>query len=67
MARTHRWTIPAISGALIIASLIAAQVAPLVAGVPVLRGAYRALRVRTIGIDLLVSVAMIGALIIGEY
>ena len=41
--------------------------AAIVAGIPVLRGAWRSLRARTIGIDLLVSIALVGALIIGEY
>ena len=78
MSRAHRWAVPALSGTLIAASWLAGQVAPVaadplmiaaavVAGIPVLRGAYRSLRARTIGIDLLVSIAMIGALVIGEY
>ena len=78
MSRVHRWAVPALSGTLIAASWLAGQVAPVaadplmiaaavVAGIPVLRGAYRSLRARTIGIDLLVSIAMIGALVIGEY
>ena len=40
---------------------------PIVAGLPVVRNAIRALAVRHISIDLLVSIAAIGALIIGEY
>ena len=78
MSRVHRWAVPLVSGTLILLSWIAGQVAPLaadplmiaaavVAGFPVLRGAYRSLRARTIGIDLLVSIAAIGALIVGEY
>src|SRR5690625_4204679 len=41
--------------------------AAVIAGTPILRNAVNALAVRNIGIDLLVSVAAIGALIIGEY
>ena len=41
--------------------------AAIVAGAPILRAAVRALRVRTIAIDLLVSIAALGALVIGEY
>ena len=78
MSHVHRWAVPALSGTLIAASWLAGQVAPVaadplmiaaavVAGIPVLRGAHRSLRARTIGIDLLVSIAMIGALVIGEY
>ncbi|WP_422116010.1 heavy metal translocating P-type ATPase [Brachybacterium sp. UNK5269] len=39
----------------------------LVAGLPIVRQAVRALAARVIAIDLLVSIAAIGALIIGEY
>ncbi|MDO5534259.1 MAG: cation-translocating P-type ATPase [Propionibacteriaceae bacterium] len=78
MSRVHRWAIPAVSGTLMLASWLAGQLAPVaadplmiaaavVAGVPVLKGAYRSLRARSIGIDVLVSVALVGALIIGEY
>ncbi|UER55823.1 cation-translocating P-type ATPase [Kineosporiaceae bacterium SCSIO 59966] len=41
--------------------------AAVVAGTGIVRGAVRALRVRTVGIDLLVSVAAVGAVLIGEY
>ena len=41
--------------------------AALVSGTPILIAAVRALRHRVIGIDLLVSIAAIGAVIIGEY
>ncbi|MBZ2199177.1 heavy metal translocating P-type ATPase [Occultella gossypii] len=41
--------------------------AAVVAGVPILVKAVRALMARTIAIDLLVSIAALGALIIGEY
>ena len=75
-----RWTTPALSGLLILASftaskgygaILAAQwlmvAAAIVAGAPIVRNAVRALAVRHISIDLLVSIAAIGALIIGEY
>ncbi|MCK9516923.1 MAG: cation-translocating P-type ATPase [Ottowia sp.] len=75
-----RWTIPGLAGLLILASFTAARgldaamaaqalmvAAAVVAGLPILRNAIRALTVRNISIDLLVSIAAIGALIIGEY
>jgi Zn2+/Cd2+-exporting ATPase len=75
-----RWTIPMISGLLIVASFVVAKVfgsdevgssfmvaAAAVAGAPIVIKAARALTSRVIGIDLLVSVATIGALIIGQY
>ncbi|MEE6294683.1 heavy metal translocating P-type ATPase [Georgenia wangjunii] len=75
-----RWAVPAVSGSLILASFFAARVlgpdavsnafmvaAAVVAGAPIVRRAARALMARVIGIDLLVSVAAIGAVIIGEY
>ena len=75
-----RWTIPALSGLLILASFTASKgygailagqwlmvAAAIVAGLPVVRNAISALAVRHISIDLLVSIAAIGALIIGEY
>ena len=78
--RAGRWTIPAISGALIVVGLVAGRVlgiepvgdvamvlAALVAGTPIVVKAARALTARVVGIDLLVSVAAIGATIIGEY
>lgn len=46
------------------AALIAASV---IAGAPIARRAMAALRYRTFSIDLLVTIAVIGALIIGEY
>ncbi|HJB09234.1 MAG TPA: cation-translocating P-type ATPase [Candidatus Brachybacterium merdavium] len=52
--------------ALIISDLFMIAAA-LVAGIPIILKAVRALMVRTIAIDLLVSIAAIGALIIGEY
>lgn len=75
-----RWTTPALSGLLILASFTASKgygaalaaqwlmvAAALVAGAPIVRNAVRALAVRHISIDLLVSIAAVGALIIGEY
>ncbi|MGO0577669.1 heavy metal translocating P-type ATPase [Ornithinimicrobium panacihumi] len=75
-----RWTVPLISGLLILASLAAGQLldaavwvdalmvaAAVVAGTPVVIKAWNALTAKVIGIDLLVSVAAIGAVIIGEY
>lgn len=47
------------NGALILASIIAA--------VPIMMHAYQALKVKVISIELLVSIAVIGAFIIGEY
>ncbi|WP_228020155.1 heavy metal translocating P-type ATPase [Brachybacterium epidermidis] len=41
--------------------------AALVSGTPILIAAVRALRHRVVGIDLLVSIATIGAIVIGEY
>lgn len=76
----NRWTIPAVSGILIIAALVILQVSPIdtvgnivmvaaavVAGTRIVINAIRALRAKVIGIDLLVSVAAIGAIIIGQY
>ena len=75
-----RWTIPVVSGALILISFFVARglgsdawsnafmvAAAVVAGTPIVTKAARALMARVIGIDLLVSVAAIGAVIIGEY
>ena len=39
----------------------------LVAGTPVFRKAFSALRYRIVGIDALVTIAVVGAMIIGEY
>lgn len=76
----HRWARPAASGMLIAIGLIVEYglsydtagdvvmvVAAVVAGAPILLQALRSLAARVIGIDLLVSVAAIGAIIIGEY
>lgn len=80
-----RWAVPAVSGALILASLLVGQLltgqlqdatvwgdalmvaAAVVAGTPIVIKAWRALTVKVVGIDLLVSIAAIGAVIIGEY
>ena len=68
-----------ISGALLLVALVAwLTVAPLIqdisliaasiiAGLPIAKKAISALRWRTFSIDLLVTIAVIGALIIGEY
>ena len=71
---------PAASGALIAASFLGRWLATggvlsdilmvaaaVVAGTPILLKAWRALIVKVVGIDLLVSVAAIGAVVIGEY
>ena len=76
----NRWAVPVISGILILASILTANLggaqlpadllmiaAAVVAGTPIVVKAVRALLVRVIGIDLLVSIAAIGAVIIGEY
>ncbi|AXH96970.1 heavy metal translocating P-type ATPase [Ornithinimicrobium avium] len=75
-----RWGVPLVSGLLIVASLVAGQLldalrwgdalmvaAAVVAGTPIVIKAWRALTARVVGIDLLVSIAAIGAVIIGEY
>ncbi|MFZ2750648.1 MAG: cation-translocating P-type ATPase [Propioniciclava sp.] len=75
-----RWAIPVVSGALILISFFVARglgsdawsnafmvAAAVVAGTPIVTKAARALMARVIGIDLLVSVAAIGAVIFGEY
>ncbi|MEB2528347.1 heavy metal translocating P-type ATPase [Kocuria rosea] len=75
-----RWAIPAVSGVLILASFAASEVvgsqpwadvlmlaAAVVAGYGIVVKAVRALAARTVGIDLLVAVAAIGAVVIGNY
>src|SRR5699024_9144101 len=75
-----RWTISVISGVAILLSLTLTQIldaalwgdalmiaAAVVAGTPVVIKAIRALTARVIGIDLLVSIAAIGAILIGNY
>ena len=74
------WAVPTISGLLILASLAASRLlaapgwgdglmiaAAVVAGAPVVRKAWRSLTAKVIGIDLLVSVAAIGAVLVGNY
>lgn len=51
----------------LLASDLAMIAAAAISGTPIVRKAVQALLVRTIAIDLLVSVAAIGALVIGEY
>ncbi len=76
----QRWGVPALAGLFIVVALVAEHgfdrpgigaigmvAAAVVAGAGIVRNAVRALQVRTLGIDLLVSVAAIGAVIIGEY
>ena len=75
-----RWAIPAASGALIVAALVILQLgtidllgnilmvaAAVVAGAHIVITAARALWARVIGIDLLVAVAAIGGVVIGQY
>ncbi len=75
-----RWSIPGASGALLAVALLAEHLlgaptvgdaimvaAAIVAGTPIVLAAARGLRARVIGIDLLVSVAAIGAVVIGEF
>ncbi|MGO0575936.1 heavy metal translocating P-type ATPase [Ornithinimicrobium panacihumi] len=75
-----RWAVPGIAGLLILASFTAERAlgqqfwgevlmlaAAAVAGTPVLIKAWRALTAKVIGIDLLVSVAVIGAVLIQNY
>ena len=74
------WRVSAISGALILVAFLVARVlgsdtasdavmiaAAVVAGAPIAVKAVRSLMVRNISIDLLVTVAAVGAVIIGEY
>ncbi|HEY0951196.1 cation-translocating P-type ATPase [Nocardioides sp.] len=78
--RARRWGVPAASGLLIAVALLAGRLstaslpgdvamvsAAVVAGTPVLTKAVHALLARVVGIDLLVAVASIGAVAIGEY
>ncbi len=75
-----RWTIPAISGSLIVVAFVVRRLfdagttadmamvaAAVIAGTPIAIKAVSALTARVVGIDLLVAVAAIGAVIIGEY
>src|SRR5690606_32361722 len=76
----RRWTAPVASGLLVVAAILLARVlgsddlsnlamvaAAVVAGAPVAVKAVRALAVKVVGIDLLVTVAAAGAVVIGEY
>ncbi len=78
--RSGRWTVPAASGLLIAVALLADRLSTaslpgdvamvagaVVAGTPILIKAVHALRARVVGIDLLVAVASVGAVAIGEY
>src|SRR5690554_7467683 len=69
-----------ISGGLLLAALITYLISPgslaqdaflivaaVVAGVPIAIKAFQALRMKAFSIDLLVTIAVVGALIIGEY
>ena len=73
------WKVPLVSGALIVTSrtatgmfdaelvgAIAMTAAAVVAGTPIVMKAARAATARVVGIDLLVSIAAIGAIVIGE-
>ncbi len=75
-----RWSVPLVSGLLIVASFVASRAlgaelagdalmvaATVVAGWGIVVKVLRALSARVVGIDLLVSVAAIGAVIIGQY
>ncbi len=75
-----RWGITVVSGSLIVASLVASSLigsraagdvlmfaAAVVAGLPILVKAIRALGARLVSIDLLVSVAATGAMVVGDY
>ncbi|GFZ99778.1 heavy metal translocating P-type ATPase [Nesterenkonia alkaliphila] len=75
-----RWTVPVVSGLLIIASFAVTEIldegfwgdvlmiaATVVAGTPVVIKAVSALMIKVIGIDLLVSVAAIGAVLVQNY
>lgn len=75
-----RWAVPTLSGVLILASFFTSEVlgsgmwgdifmiaAAVVAGYRIVLSAARALMAKIIGIDLLVSVAAIGAIIIANY
>ena len=75
-----RWTVPVVSGLLVLTSFVLSRTAPtaaasdvamvaaaVVAGAPVVLRAVRALTVKVVGIDLLVSVAATGAVLVGNY
>ena len=75
-----RWAIPVVSGSLILASLATANLigdgragdglmfaAAVVAGLPIAASAIRALLARVVSIVLLVTVAAVGAMIVGDF
>ena len=77
-AAWRRWAVPVVSAGLIVAALAARQldpaaghllmvVAAVVAGARTATRALAALRTGTVGIELLVTVAAAGAVVIGEY
>ncbi|MBE7325192.1 cation-translocating P-type ATPase [Nocardioides sp. Y6] len=59
--------LPSEASTALMASDLLMVVAAVVAGVPILLSAVRALQVKNISIDLLVSIAASGAIVIGEY
>nr|WP_276556008.1 heavy metal translocating P-type ATPase [Enterococcus dispar] len=79
MILRHKNTIALISGGLIIIAFInklshftagytgAMVVASILGGAPIFIQAYQALRVKVVSIDLLVTIAVIGAFLIGEF
>ncbi|MFJ4232584.1 heavy metal translocating P-type ATPase [Cellulosimicrobium cellulans] len=75
-----RWAVPAAAGTLVLASFAASALAghgwwsdalmvsaAVVAGAPVAVAAWRALTARSIGIDLLVAVAAVGAILVRNF
>ncbi|GAA3773969.1 cation-translocating P-type ATPase [Microbacterium kribbense] len=60
------WVIPAVTGLQTVGDLVMVAAA-VIAGTRIVISAARALMARVVGIDLLVSIAAIGAVIIGEY
>lgn len=78
--QNSRWGVPIVSGSLIVASLASTHLvhnepvgrwlmlaAAVVAGVPIAIKAIRALMIKVISIDLLVTVAAVGAIIVGDF
>ena len=57
---TTTWTVTAAADPAMVAAAV-------VAGLPIARSAGRALVARVVGIDLLVTVAAVGAVVLGEY
>ena len=78
LIHTHKNHITAISGCLIVIGYIAGLmkhedirnltliIATMIAGIPIFIKAYQSLRMRALSIELLVSIAVIGALFIQE-